>query len=234
MSEWFHVHEWHILHWLIYWTGGGVWGEEKQEGLFNKWRVFDIEYWNGRGNVAFRWSREKISLCRVGIIVFFEDCCHFIESRCCIASDCRDPGSFRESPFGSCWGDGWWREQRQSWVTGCGGADRRLNFTFVRWTGGGIWSLRLHCFEHLAQFWSCCQLSANPCENTEVECLFLSVVIVKNCGLMLLQELLVPLFESTFSSKSKSELLDFSCSCWCPFSTGECPSTKATYHSPYK
>lgn len=118
--------------------------------------------------------------------------------------DCRDPGSFRESSFGSCWADGWWREQWQPWVTGCGGADRRLNFTLVRWTSGGIWSLQLHRFERLAQFWSCCQLLANPCENTEVECLFLSVVIVKNCGLMLLQELLAPLFEGTFSSRSKS------------------------------
>lgn len=53
------------------------------------------------------------------------------------------------------------------------------------------WSLQLHSCEHSAHFWSCCQLSASPCENTKVECLFLYVVLVKNCGLMLPQELLV-------------------------------------------
>lgn len=43
-------------------------------------------------------------------------------------------------------------ESSRSPGTGCGRTDRRLNFTFGRWTNEGIWSLRLHDSEYLAHF----------------------------------------------------------------------------------
>lgn len=98
------------MDWFIEQTG--VWGQ-LQEGLFNKWQVFDIEYRNRRGHAASDGPGNRFPFVALGLLSLK---IAVMESRVGVAPDCGDPGSFRESPFGSCWGDGWWKEQWQSWL----------------------------------------------------------------------------------------------------------------------
>lgn len=83
-----------------------------------------------------------------------------------VNANCSDPHSFRGSPFGPCWGDGWERESSESRETSLRGADRRLSFTFAIGTNGGTWPLELHLFEYLAHVGSAVSSLANPSQNT--------------------------------------------------------------------
>lgn len=176
----------------------GVSEDSCRKAFFDEWWAFDIEYWNRQENDSSDGPGSRFPFGELGLLCSLKIA--VVWSRVAVVSP-RLGAPDRSRTwflFGSCWGDGWWREQTLGdWLWGSW-QEIKLHF----W-----WMIQQSLLESsaswLTSIWLLFGCAVRLSEyHTELECSLLSAVIVKICGHMWLKELLVLLLRKHLLTKA--------------------------------